>query len=323
MRHFRLFSRVVPILLVTACSLFAQERAVTLLLQDGSSFACTVNDVWRGQVYFKATSAKDAFTYGEVIALEKIAAVRLANGRQLSPEVYAEQWQKKEPAPAPPPVTAPKAETVSPPPARPSPAATSPAAQPSRPELFPAAAPQTGLASATLDTTRRRYIIGLGWLEPPRPPLTAPVDYTQVADLLAASGLAGKLLYQVGSGELRGRELAPSQRKLIEALLQSRTWASRKAELRQAHLQAYAGYQSLLQQNPARLRREFQFQPERESYGFLEFVQFLHAENAPLFTDKWQKVESAFAPEAATALQDILANYDDWYYLYGQEVEKP
>lgn len=53
MRHFRLFSRVVPILLVTACSLFAQERAVTLLLQDGSTFACTVNDVWRGQVYFQ------------------------------------------------------------------------------------------------------------------------------------------------------------------------------------------------------------------------------------------------------------------------------
>lgn len=323
MRCFRLFPRVVSILLVTACSLSAQERAVTLLLQDGSSLSCTVNDVWRGQVYFKATSAKDAFTYGEVIALEKITAVRLANGQQLSPEAYAKQWQKKDPAPASSPMATPKAEKISPLPARPLPAAPTPAAQPPRPEPAPGAASQTGLVSARLDTTRRRYIIGLGWLEPPRPPLTASVDYVQVADLLAASGLAGKLLYQVGSGELRGRELTPSQRKLIEALLQSRTWANRKAELRQAHLQAYAGYQHLLQQNPARLRREFQFQPERESHGFLEFVQFLHAENAHLFTDKWQKVESAFAPEAATALQDILANYDDWYYLYGQEVEKP
>jgi len=316
-RRLCLFSRVVPILLVTACSLFAQERAVTLLLKDGSSFACTVNDVWRGQLYFKAISAKDAFTYGEVIALEKIAAVRLKNGRQLSPETYAEQWQKKEPIPAP------KAGTELPPTDRPSPAATPIAAPPSRPELFPAAAPQTGLVSVTLDTTRRRYIIGLGWLEPPRPPWAASVDYAQLADLLAASGLAGKLLYQVGSGELRARELTASQRKLVDALLQSRTWAHRKAELRQAHLQAYESYQRLQQSDPMRLRREFQFQPQRETHGFLEFVQFLHAENALLFTDRWRKVENNFPAEAATAWRDILANYDDWYYLYGQEVEKP
>ncbi|MDZ7268800.1 MAG: hypothetical protein ONB48_13760 [candidate division KSB1 bacterium] len=322
MRRFRFSSCVVLLLLVTVCSLFAQERAVTLRLQGGSSFACTVTDVWKGQIYFEARTAKDAFTYGEVIALEKIVAVRLADGRELSPEAYVAQWRKEETGPPTQPVT-PPAQTTPPPPGAPPPKVAPPASHLPRPELFPTTPVQTSTVNATLDTTRRRYLIGLGWLEPPRPPLTASVDYIQIADLLAASGLAGRLLYQVGSGELRGRELAPSQRRLIEALLQSRTWASRKAELRQAHLQAHEGYQRLRQDDPARLRREFQFQPERESHGFLEFVQFLHAENAHLFTDKWHKVENVFPPQAAKALQDILANYDDWYYLYGQEVEKP
>ncbi|RIK53920.1 hypothetical protein DCC62_32070, partial [candidate division KSB1 bacterium] len=111
-------------------------------------------------------------------------------------------------------------------------------------------------------------------------------------------------------------------RKLVDALLQSRAWAYRKAELREAHLKAYQEFGRIGQGNQQRLREHFNFQASNEMYAFLEFVQFLQAENAQLFTDKWQKVEDIFPEEAANALEDILVNYEDWYYLYGQEIEK-
>jgi hypothetical protein len=40
------------------------------------------------------------------------------------------------------------------------------------------------------------------------------------------------------------------------------------------------------------------------------------------FQDKWAQVVTVFGKDAATALQDILNNYDDWYFLFGEAVEK-
>lgn len=320
----RRFFQVVQIILsifVTASSLQAQERAVTLFLKNGESFACTVLDVWKGTVYFEAASKRDAYTYGEAVTLENISHIRLANGMELTPQAFVESWQNKRvatPAPTPSPTPEPKrAEPPPPPKATPAPQTQTP-----HPSLFPSTAAKIKLPYAALDSARARTTVGSNWIEPPQPPITASIEFSQLADLLAEGGMAGKLLYQVSKGELAGRELTESQRKLVDALLQSRAWAYRKAELREAHLKAYQEFGRVGQDNQQRLRDHFNFQATNKTYAFLEFVQFLHAENAQLFTDKWQKVETIFTPEAADALQDILANYDDWYYLYGQEIEK-
>lgn len=317
MRRFRPIFQIVFSVLVTAGSLQAQERAVTLFLKNGESFACTVLDVWKGTVYFEAASKKDAYTYGEAIAVENLSHIRLANGNELTPQTFVESWQNKGVAnlPAPSPPIEPEREKTPPPPK------AAPVLQTPQPSP-PAPATKIKLPYAALDSAGSRRGVGSNWLEPPKPPITASIEFSQLADLLAEGGMAGKLLYQVSKGELAGRELTESQRKLVDALLQSRAWAYRKAELREAHLKAYQEFGRVGQGNQQRLREHFNFQASNETYAFLEFVQFLQAENAQLFTDKWQKVENVFAPEAANALLDILANYDDWYYLYGQEIEK-
>jgi len=139
--------------------------------------------------------------------------------------------------------------------------------------------------------------------------------------LLAEAGLAGKLLYEVNRGELRQRFLTRSQKQLVDALLQSRAWQLRKAELRQAHESANTAFESVYRSDPSVLRRELKFYPTLGKLAFLEFVEFLHAQNAHLFREQWRKVETTFGYEAASALQDILNTYDDWYYLYGQELD--
>lgn len=317
MRRFRQVFQIVFSVLVAAGSLQAQERAVTLFLKNGESFACTVLDVWKGTVYFEAASKKDAYTYGEAIAVENLSHIRLANGNELTPQTFVESWQSKGVAnlPAPSPPVAPKREEI------PSPPKAAPVFQTPQPSP-PAPATKIKLPYAALDSAGSRRGVGSNWLEAPKPPITASIEFSQLADLLAEGGLAGKLLYQVSKGELAGRELTASQRKLVDALLQSRAWAYRKAELRDAHVKAYKAFEGVKQDNQQRLRENFNFQTSNETYAFLEFVQFLHAENAHLYTDKWQKVQNLFAPEAADALRDVLANYDDWYYLYGQELEK-
>lgn len=320
MRRFRQVVQVVFGIIVTAGSLLAQEQAVTLVLKNGESFACKVSDVWKSTVYFETVSKKDAYTYGEAIALENISHVRLANGNEMTPQAFAEQWQQGKPAesaPVRPPISQPEPPRKESPPAQ-----ITPTSRSTHASLFPSATAKVRLPFATLDTTRARKGVGSTWLEPPRPPITAPIEFAQLADLLAEGGMAGRLLYQVSKGELSGRELTDSQRKLVDAMLQSRAWAYRKAELREAHLKAYRAFEGIKKGDPRRLREQFDFETSNEQYAFLEFVQFLHAENAQLYTDKWQKVEAIFDDEAAVALEDILANYDDWYYLYGQEIEK-
>jgi hypothetical protein len=78
----------------------------------------------------------------------------------------------------------------------------------------------------------------------------------------------------------------------------------------------------MTQRQPHLLAEQFQFRPSSRELAFLEFIQFLHLENALHFSEKWEKVENLFGHEAAAALRDILNNYEDWYFLYGQELEK-
>ena len=285
---------------------WAQEKAVTLVLKDGGEIKATVYDVWQGEVYFRAASARQAYDYGEMMALAKIARVRLEDGRVLPPQEFAQYWKGEEAEPS----------TAAAPPA---PARSAPAAPP------PAAAYGPGLRLQSVvanDTLRARGGVGLRLPEMPRSNATPALNYNEIADLLAESGLAGHLLYQVSSGDLQSRQLTSSQRLMLDALLQSRAWAARKRDLRSAHLLALGEFEKVYKEASPSLYELFKVRPANPALVFLEFVQYLRAENAHLFSDKWEKVEKTFSPAAASALRDLLDNYEDWYYLYGQEVEK-
>ncbi len=297
----------VALLLCAAQILLAQEKRVTLVLKGGAELACTVTDIWQDEIYFEPASARDAYKYGEALALEKIESVRLSRNRLMKPQEYAAYWRGE---------TAPQEEEQTPPPKA---AATQPVATPPPPARE--SGPGLRVQALNLDTTRVKGGIGLRYPEMPRTESTPAMAYSEVADLLAESGMAGKLLYEVSAGELRRRQLTNSQKQLVDALLQSRVWSSRKRELRMAHVKAAEEFERLATTSNS-LFEAFRFRPTDSQYAFLEFVQFLHAENAHKFLDQWQKVESVFSSEGAWALRDVLNNYDDWFYLYGQELEK-
>jgi hypothetical protein len=279
------------------------EENVTLLLKDGEQIQATVYDIWQGELYFRAASAVQAYEYGERIDLAHIERVRLTDGRILQPQEFAQRW--KTAATAPRTAAGPRA---------------SPASSPA-----PAAQYGPGLrlqSAVTRDTLRARGGVGLRMPEMPRADTTPALNYNEVADLLAEAGLAGHLLYDVSSGELKRRQLTPSQRQLVDALLQSRAWGARKRDLRAAHLLALGEFEKVYKDASPAINELFKLRPANPALVFLEFVQYLRAENAHLFSDKWEKVEKTFTPATEAALRDLLSNYEDWYYLYGQELEK-
>jgi hypothetical protein len=289
----------------------AQEEAVTLLLTDGTEIKCTVYDVWQGEIYFRAATARQAYEYGEMMALAKITHVRLQDGRALAPQEFVKYWRGETPEASASSALAaqsPPAKTASPP----------PAASPPPVEYGPGLRLQSVVAHDTL----RGSGVGLRLPQMPRLDSTPALQYNEIADLLAESGLAGHLLYEMSSGDLKRRQLTPSQRQLVDALLQSRAWAARKRDLRSAHLQALAEFEKVYQNAGPSLNELFKLKPANPALVFLEFVHYLRAENAHLFSDKWEKVENTFTPATTAALRDLLNNYEDWYYLYGQELEK-
>lgn len=323
MRIERFFLLFIAFAFCATPNLSAQEKRVTLVLKGGGELVCTVTDIWQGEIYFEPASARDAYKYGEAIGLEKIETVRLSRNRVMKPQEYAAYWrgetaaQEEEKAPPPKPVATQPLQTFP----APSPKPIAPQPEPTAPAPPRESGPGLRMQSLEVDTTRVKGGIGLRYPELPRVE-TAPIAaYNQVADLLAETGMAGKLLYEVSSGALRRRELTQHQKQLIDALLQSRVWSSRKRELRQAHVKAADEFEHLARRN-RNVFEALRFCPTDSQYAFLEFVQFLHAQNAHKFLDQWQNIEGLFGDEGASALRDVLNNYDDWFYLYGQELEK-
>lgn len=315
MRH-RFLHFATTVLILWQLPAAAQELEATLELVSGDAIKCRVLDVWRGEVRFEAASTQQAFEYGEILPLNKIKLVRFADGQAMTPQQFEAYWNGEDARPS-----ASDPAAISPQPAPPPSRSNRPSSLPPAEPLPEEYGPGMRLAQATGDTARSSGI-GLRLPEPPQSSAGMAVDYVEIADLLAASGLAGKLLYEVSAGELHQRHLSASQTELLDALLQSREWELRKQELRDAHALASREFERTVLRDWRKVYEPFQFEPVNEKLAFLEYVQFLHTLNADKFVNEWENVERAFDARTVAALQDILNNYDDWYYLYGQELEK-
>ncbi|MCG3118807.1 MAG: hypothetical protein ALAOOOJD_01082 [bacterium] len=297
-------------LICSAPLIYAQADKATLLLQGGEELPCQIKRVAHGYVYFEAATKSLAYKYGDFIEVEKVAALRLNDGRTLTLNEYlvARGWSQPaadSPAPQMRPQTA-----------------TAPAAPP-RSTPSPSG-PGMRLSRQALDSSQAANAIGLRLPDLPLPPAEAAVefDYAELANLLAEAGLVGKLLNEINSGVLVGRLLTKSQKQLLDVIAQNPVWTARKNALREAQRVAAAEFNRLTRRQPEVLGREFRFQPVTRNHAFEEFVQFLHLQNVLHFQEQWQKVEAVFEENAATALRDILSNYDDWYFLFGEALEK-
>jgi hypothetical protein len=286
----------------------AQTEKAALILQGGEEIDCRIKSVSHGYVYFEAASKRLTFKYGDFIEIEKVAAVRLNDGRTLTMNEYLAARGLSQP-------------TEEPAPSRSRPA---PKAESSPRNLPPPpSGPGMRLTKQGLEPAQTQSPIGLRLPElPPPPPPSTELNYAELANLLAEAGQAGKLLTEINSGVLKGRVLTNSQKELVEAISQSAVWIARKSALREAHRVAAGEYNLLTFQQLDVLSSEFRFKPSGSRHAFEELVQFLHAQNVVHFQDKWAQVVTVFGDDAATALQDILNNYDDWYFLFGEAVEK-
>ncbi|MGH7451574.1 MAG: hypothetical protein ACRENG_09540 [bacterium] len=291
----------------------AQSEKVTLILQGGEEIPCQLERIASGYVYFEAASSNLVFKYGDFIEITKVAKIRLSDGRVLSmneflakPSDSAPPSEEAKEIPAP---------TPRPRPPEPRPREITAPKPPSGPGMR-----LTGQLSDTIQATS-----GVGLRLPDMPPpsqSTTELNYGELADLLAEAGLAGKLLNEINAGSLRGRLLRKDQKALVDAVSQSPVWSARKRDLREAMRVAEGEFNMLTRSQTNLLAEVFNFRYASQATAFVEFVQFLHAENVLFFQNKWEKIESVFGEDAATALRDILNNYEDWHYLFGQEGEK-
>jgi hypothetical protein len=307
LKIYSIYRTLLILLLLFCCAALApaQPEKATLILQSGEEIPCQIKRVAHGYVYFEATTTSLAFKYGDFIEVEKVAAVRLFDGQTLTMNEYLASRGIS--LPAEPSVTAKsrgkaKSESAVPPP-------------PSGPGLR--------LTSKLTDTTRTADAVGLRLPDlPAPPPVTAEMNYAELANLLAEAGLVGKLLNEINAGVLAARVLTTNQKQFLEAVAQSPVWIARKNALREAQRVAEGEFNILIQRQPDLLAREFRFQPATGKNAYAEFVQFLQIQNVLHFQDKWEQVEKAFGADAAAALRDILNNYEDWLFLFGEAAEK-
>jgi len=294
----------------------AQNEKATLLLQGGEEIACKIIRIAHGYIYFDAATKSLTYKYGDFIEIEKVAAVRLGDGRSLTLDEYLKTRGLSQTTEEPPPARSrrndrPEIET---------PPRNLPPARAFEP---PPSGPGLRLTNPLTDSLKTSNPIGLRLPDLP-PPSAADLEmnYAELANLLAEAGLAGKLLNEINSGALTTRVLTKSQKELLNVVAQSPVWIARKSALREAHRVAAGEFKILQQRQSDFPASEFRFKPVSSKNAFEEFVQFLHVQNAVLFQERWQEVVKVFGEDAATALSDILTNYDDWYFLFGEPLEK-
>lgn len=79
------------ILLFIGCastSSIKRTETITIILKNGDKIEANVLDIWHNKVVFKAKDWRKAYEYGEVINVERIEGIRIADGSILSVDDY-------------------------------------------------------------------------------------------------------------------------------------------------------------------------------------------------------------------------------------------
>ncbi len=280
-----------------------------LVLTDGTRIPCEITDYSQDELFFQAYQAAQGYRYGERIIITKIERIGVrdqgrfryfpvqefidlyfersedARGKLVElPLPTYEQQQTRQPVPA----TVPKA----------NPAETD-------------SAGKSGIG------------FKMNLLTPLTPPeQKQPVDYASLADLIVNSGAAGLVLYRAEQNQQAGIDPDSSQQQLISAIRQSSLWQERKTGLRAAHRFALESFRTIYNDAPQQLRRTFGFRAPTEMDPFIAFLIFLKNNGSLLKARQIEKAQELFGEQGTRAMQDILANFDDWYYIVVLQAQK-
>ncbi len=295
-------------LLVGGCAAPLQQVTRSphvLILTDGTRIPCEITDYSGEELFFQAYQAAQGYRYGDRIIITKISKIGVRDqGRfqYFSVSDFLDAYFGEEQA-APHPTGGKLVE----------------------PPLPVYDAPQS--AQPTGGTTRKTSgqdtlrSSGVGFNINLLTPLTAPapkpaeVDFDSMAELIISSGAAGLILYRAEQNRARGIETDSSQQRLIDAIRLSTVWQERKEGLRAAHRAGLEGFRELYDTTPHRLRRAFGFRAAENQDPFISFLIFLKNNGSLLKRSQIEKARGLFGETATRAMQDILANFDDWYYI--------
>jgi hypothetical protein len=284
----------------------AQEALVTLLLDSGEEIQCRVIEVWQGDLIFEAKAADDVYRYGDRISVDKVSGVKLSDGRVLRIKEFVDYLEGRQLPQVPTPVRS----------------EAPPSLGKSEAEIGMKLTPRVLKGVSEKSDTLSASRIGLHLFDYPPPSGQQNVlALNEIAELLAELGLAGRVLQETSRGSLANRALSESQQRLLEALKGSPIWQRRKIDLRDAHQKSMAAFMTEFVQRPEMLRSEFGFEVRNPQTAFIEFVQFVYTTAVVNVDSEWQKVKELFGAQGAAALFDVLNNYDDWYFLYGAQLE--
>jgi len=299
-------------LILTGCAAPLQQLSSAphvLVLTDGTRIPCEITDYSQDELFFQAYQAAQGYRYGERIIITKIERIGVRDqGRfryfpvQEFIDLYFERSEEAQgklvelPLP-----TYDQQQTRQP--------ATAATPKPN----------QSGAKSSGESSIGFK----MNLLTPLTPPeQEQPVDFASLADLIVNSGAAGLVLYRVEQNQKAGIEPDSSQQQLITALRQSSLWQERKTGLRAAHRFALESFRTLYNDTPQRLRRAFGFRAPAEMDPFISFLIFLKNNGSLLKARQIEKAQELFGEQATRAMQDILANFDDWYYIVVLQAQK-
>lgn len=142
-----------------------------------------------------------------------------------------------------------------------------------------------------------------------------PVNYSELADLIVASGSTGLVLYRATKLQEQGIALTKTQQELLAALRSSEMWQTRRRGLLEAHRFLATAFRTRYPAVRAEIERDPGFRARNEETAFNDFVLHLHSHGDLRSARQRERLDSLFDRQFTRAMVDILANFNDWYYI--------
>lgn len=140
-------------------------------------------------------------------------------------------------------------------------------------------------------------------------------DYSDMADLIVASGAAGLILFRAEKFDQAGVALSGARQKLVDKIRSSQQWQKRREGLLAAHRVVAEDFAASYKDVKESVTEKFGFSARDDQDEFIAFMLFLHTHGGIQSPRKRRQLDEWFGEIATRAMADILANFDDWYYI--------
>ncbi|MCB9510646.1 MAG: hypothetical protein H6695_10710 [Deferribacteres bacterium] len=296
-----------------------------LVLIDGTEIPCEILEFDSEFVYFEPALAQDRYNYGDYIGRSEVKWIKVFHNNEVkifNLNDYVNQntvaIEDEMPEPLQPADQAVRADVLQNEFKRIAAQQTEPSAPAPVTQVQSQAGPGLRLSQVKTDSARKKSGIGLrlpGEIANSSANKLAEAEYDAIADLIVASGAAGLVLYRSEQFAERGVDLARATQTLVEQIKASEEWQKRVQGILAANKIAGEDFAKNYPNVRDNVASQFGFRPQSDSDDYAAFVLYLHLNGGLRSPRKKQQFEEWFGGLAERAFSDILANFDDWYYI--------